>query len=88
VASSDDLRDLVGRHFHDLVSECPPGTILVAQLVLVEGATHVVVAADRQVTEGGPCLDILRTKLGGAVRDYLKLCPHVAWVESSGEAPS
>jgi hypothetical protein len=87
-AESDALRALVGRHFRALVADCPPSTILLAQLVLVEGETHVVVATSRQATEGGPSADVLRVKLAEVARDYLKLCPRVAWVESSGEVPS
>jgi hypothetical protein len=88
VAATDDLRDLVGKHFRALVAECPPETILVAQVVLVEGATHVVVATSQQATEGGPGPEILRVKLAEVARDYLKLCPRVAWVESSGKSLS
>jgi len=87
-AESDALRAVVERRFRELVAECPPSTVLVAQLVLVEGETHVVVATSRQATEGGPSADVLRVRLAGVARDYLKLCPRVEWVESSGEAPS
>lgn len=83
-----DLKDLVKCHFVKLVGDLPPETILVAQVVLVEGATHVVVATSRYATEGGPSPDVLRLRLAEVARDYLKLCPRVAWAESSGESPS
>jgi hypothetical protein len=87
-AERDALRAVVEKHFRALVAECPSSTILVAQLVLVEGATHVVVAASQAFTEGGPSPDVLRVRFAEVARDYLKLCPRVAWVESSGEPPS
>jgi hypothetical protein len=87
-AESDALRTVVKKHFRELVSKCPSSTILVAQLVLVEGATHVVVATSQAFTEGGPSPDVLRVRFAEVARDYLKLCPRVAWVDTSGEEPS
>jgi hypothetical protein len=79
---------VVEEHFRSLVADCPPNTILVAQVVLVEGATHVVVAANREVTAGGPSPNVLRNKLAEVVRDHAKLCPRIEWVEPTGELPS
>jgi hypothetical protein len=88
VATGEDLLSLVGRHVNSLASECPPDTILLAQIVLVEGHTYIVAGVNPQVTEGGPNPEILRDKLASAVGDYLKLSPNVVWSQSKGDAPS
>ena len=87
-STRDDVREVVERYFGELATQCPPDTLLVATVVMVDGHASIAVVVNPAASEGGPPTTLLRDALENAAKDYLKRCPHVVWADPSNDKPS